>query len=343
MEKRLYKNVNKQEPLDRVDGKLKVTGMAKYSADYALPGLAYAVLVNSTIAKGAIKRIDTKQAARAPGVLDIISHLNAPKIPGYQTAAGTVKAPATARPLWVFYDEYIYFSGQPIALVIADTYERALYGASLVKTEYKIEEHQTELNVNIERAVTPRNWTDYGRGEVDAYKKAQVFIEQEYVHPVEVHNPMEMHCTIAFWEAADKVTVYDKTQGVKGAQRTIMDAFKLPEQNVQVNTLFMGGGFGSGLRTWPHVIATVLAAKKLNRPVKLVLGRDQMFTMVGYRPRSVQKIGIGATNEGKIIGITHEGYRHDIVVRGVYRSYGEHEQVYVCMSECNYQVQDSAA
>ena len=306
MDKHLYKNVNLTDPLDRVDGKLKVTGAAKYSADYAIPGLTYAVLVSSSIAKGRIKSIDTKRAERAPGVLDIISHLNAPKIPGYQTAAGTVKAPATSRPFWIFYDEYIYFNGQAIALVVADTYERALYGASLVKTEYIIEEHQTELNTNINRAVTPRNWTDYARGEVDAYKKAPVIIAHEYVHPVEVHNPMEMHCTIAIWEGADKVTVYDKTQGVKGAQRTIMDAFKLPEENVQVNTLFMGGGFGSGLRTWPHVIATVLAAKKLNRPVKLVLSRDQMFTMVGYRPRSLQKICIGATTEGKIIGITHE-------------------------------------
>ncbi|MEO6000033.1 MAG: xanthine dehydrogenase family protein molybdopterin-binding subunit [Chitinophagaceae bacterium] len=306
MKKRLYKNVNTTDPLDRVDGKLKVTGGAKYSADYVIPGLTHAVLVSSTIAKGRIKSIDTKQAERAPGVLDIISHLNAPKIPGYQTAPGTVKAPATSRPLWVFYDEYIYFSGQAIALVVADTYERALYAASLLKTEYIIEEHQTELNANINRAVTPKNWTDYGRGEVDAYKKAPVKVENEYVHPIEVHNPMEMHCTIAIWEAADKVTVYDKTQGVKGAQRTIMDAFKLPEPNVQVNTLFMGGGFGSGLRTWPHVIAAVLAAKKINKPVKLVLSRDQMFTMVGYRPRSLQKICIGATTEGKIIGITHE-------------------------------------
>ncbi len=306
MEKQLYKNVNLSDPLDRVDGRLKVTGAAKYSAEYMLPGLTYGVLVSSTIAKGQIKSIDTKQAGKAPGVLDVITHLNAPKIPGYQTVQNTPEGPATSRPLWVFYNEYIYFSGQPIALVVADTYERALYGASLVKAEYIIEEHRTEFNANVNRAVTPKGWKDYSRGEADAYLNAPVKIEHEYVIPVEVHNPMELHCTIALWETGDKVTVYDKTQGVKSTQKTIMDAFKLPEQNVQVNTLFMGGGFGSGLRTWPHVIAAVLAAKKLNKPVKLMLSRDQMFTMVGFRPRCLQKIGIGATADGKITGITHE-------------------------------------
>ena len=306
MKKQVYKNVNLSDPLDRVDGRLKVTGAATYSAEYVLPGLSYAVLVGSTIANGKIKTIDTKLAGRAPGVIDIITHINAPAIPGYVTPPATPTGPATARPLWVFYDEYIYFNGQPIAVVVADTYERALYAASLVKTEYVVETHKTDLLDNLNDAVTPRGWTDYARGETDAYKKAPVIIEEEYIHPIEVHNPMELHCTIASWEAVDKVTVYDKTQGVKSAQRTIMDAFKLHESNVQVNTLFMGGGFGSGLRTWPHVIAAVLAAKKINRPVKLMLSRDQMFTMVGYRPKSLQKIGIGATVDGKITGITHE-------------------------------------
>ena len=117
---------------------------------------------------------------------------------------------------------------------------------------------------------------------------------------------MEMHATTAYWEGEDKVTVYDKTQGVKSTQRSIMDAFKLKEQNVQVNADFVGGGFGSGLRTWPHVIAAVMAAKKVNKPVKLVLTRSQMFTMVGYRPYSWQKISLGATPDGKLTGLTHE-------------------------------------
>ncbi len=294
--------------LDRVDGKQKVTGAAKYSADYVIPGLTYAVLVESTIAKGHIKNIDTKKAESAPGVLAVIYHGNAPTIPGYETGGNPAKPPTAGEPFRVFQNARVYFAGQPIALVIADTYERAVYAASLVKTDYNRDEHQTSVEANREKAALPKSprYADYIRGEADAYKNAAIKIEAEYIIPVEVHNPMEPHATTAFWDAEDKVTVYDKTQGVKSTQRSIMDAFKLKEQNVQVNADFVGGGFGSGLRTWPHVIAAVLAAKKINKPVKLVLTRPQMFTMVGYRPYAWQKIGLGATPDGKLTGLTHE-------------------------------------
>lgn len=306
MGNQFFNNQHMPDPLDRVDGKFKVTGAARYSADYQLPGLCYAVLVSSTIARGVIKSMDTKQADRAPGVAGIVSHLNAPKIPGYETGGNPVKGRTTGQPLRVFNSEHIYFNGQPVAIVVADTYERALYAASLVKVQYEKEPHHTEFKQNISGAKQPKGSVDYQRGEANAYKSAPVFIEHEYIMPVEVHNPMELHSTIAVWDGEDKVTVYDKTQGVESTQKSIMDAFKLPEQNVQVNTKFIGGAFGSALRTWPHVIATVLAAKILKKPVKTVLGRDQMFTMVGFRPYCVQKMGLGATPDGKITGITHE-------------------------------------
>jgi xanthine dehydrogenase YagR molybdenum-binding subunit len=294
--------------LDRVDGRQKVTGAAKYSADNILPGLTYAVLVESTIAKGQIKNIDTKKAERAPGVLAVIYHGNAPAIPGYESGGNPAKPPTGGEPFRVFQNAHIYFAGQPIAMVIADTYERAIYAATLVKTEYNREDHQTSVEANKDKAALPKGprYANYVRGEADAYKNAAIKIEAQYIIPVEVHNPMELHATTAAWDGADKVTVYDKTQGVKSTQRSIMDAFKLKEQNVQVNADFVGGGFGSGLRTWPHVIAAVLAAKKINKPVKLVLTRSQMFTMVGYRPYSWQKIGLGATPDGVLTGLTHE-------------------------------------
>ena len=294
--------------LDRVDGRQKVTGAAKYAADNIIPGLTHAVLVESTIAKGHIKNIDTKKAERAPGVLAVIYHGNAPKIPGYETGGNPAKPPTGGEPFRVFQNARIYFAGQPIAIVIADTYERAIYAATLVKTEYNKDEHQTSVEANKGKAVLPKGprYADYVRGEADAYKNAAIKIEAEYIIPVEVHNPMELHATTALWDGDDKVTVYDKTQGVKSTQSSIMDAFKLKEQNVQVNADFVGGGFGSGLRTWPHVIAAVLAAKKINKPVKLVLTRSQMFTMVGYRPYAWQKIGLGATPDGKLTGLTHE-------------------------------------
>ncbi len=295
------------EGLDRVDGRAKVMGTARYSAEYDLPKLAYGILVDSTIAKGRISSMDIKSAERSPGVLAVLYYGNAPKIPGYDTGDNPAKPPTSSQPHRVFYDDKIYFSGQPVALVVADTYERALYAASLVKVKYEKAAHETELHTNIGKATTPKNQRgpDYKRGEAEAYKTAPVKIEVEYLMPIEVHNPMELHATTAVWEG-EKVTVYDKTQGVKSTQRSIMDAFKLKEENVQVNADFVGGGFGSGLRTWPHVIAAVMAAKKLNRPVKLVLSRPQMFTMVGYRPYAIQKIGMGTTADGKLVGITHE-------------------------------------
>ncbi|MDB5191141.1 MAG: xanthine dehydrogenase family protein molybdopterin-binding subunit [Segetibacter sp.] len=294
--------------LDRVDGKQKVTGAAKYAAEYNLGNLSHAVLVESTIAKGRIKNIDTKQAERAPGVIGIIHHGNAPKVPGYDTGDNPAKPPTGGEPFRIFQNARVYFAGQPIAVVVADTYERALYAATLVKTEYDKDEHETDVEENKDKANRPKGprFEDYVRGEANAYKTAPVKVEQEYILPIEVHNPMELHATTVVWEAEDKVKVYDKTQGVKATQKSIMDAFKLKEQNVQVIADFVGGGFGSALRTWPHVIAVILAAKKVNRPVKLVLTRPQMFTMVGYRPYTRQRMGVGATMDGKLVGITHE-------------------------------------
>ena len=293
---------------DRVDGKAKVTGAAKFSAEYELPGLTYAVLVASTIAKGSIKAIDSKSAERSPGVLEVISHLNTIKVPGYDTGANPAAGSAAGRGLQVFNDNIIRFYGQPIALVVADSFERAVYAASLVKFQYEKLPHLTDFDEAKKTlaALSGPRYNDYVRGEKDAYKNAPVKIEAEYVIPIEVHNPMELHSTIAAWQGEDKVVVFDKTQGVESTQRSIMQAFKIPEENVQVNTKFVGGGFGSAIRTWPHVIAALIAAKKIGKPVKLVLGREQMFTMVGYRPHSLQRMGLGATIDGKLTGITHE-------------------------------------
>ncbi|MDB5025187.1 MAG: xanthine dehydrogenase YagR molybdenum-binding subunit [Mucilaginibacter sp.] len=287
--------------MSRVDGRLKVTGAAKYSAEYNIKGVTYGVMVGSTIAKGSIKAIDTKAAEHAPGVLTVITYLNSPKVPGYQTENTAAKGM-----LKIFYDDKIYFNGQPIALVVADTYERALYAASLVKADYNKEQHQTELKSNLNNGVLPYSSKDYVRGQEDAYKSAPVKIEQEYILPTEVHNPMELHAIIARWDADDKITVWDKTQGIKSTQKSIAQAFKLPPDNVQVTAPFVGGAFGAALRTWPHEIAAVLAAKVVKRPVKLVLSRADMFTSVGYRPYTWQKIGIGATADGKLVGITHD-------------------------------------
>lgn len=306
--KRDFFNSEPVDGIDRVDGRQKVTGTAKYSAEYGFKNISYGVLVSSTIAKGRILSIDAKQALGQPGVLTVLSHINAPKIPGYDAGANPAAPAPGPQPLRIFYDDRVYFNGQAIALVIADSLERAVYAASLVKATYKEEDGQTNLLANAGRAALPAGtrFADYVRGEANAYKSAPVSVEHQYIMPIDVHNPMEPHSIIAAWDGDGKVTVYDKTQGVKSTQKTIMDAFKLGEQQVQVYSQFVGGAFGSALRTWPHVIAAVLGAKVVTRPLKLVLARGQMFTMVGYRPFSLQKIGLGAAPDGKLTGITHE-------------------------------------
>ncbi|TXK49122.1 xanthine dehydrogenase family protein molybdopterin-binding subunit [Pontibacter qinzhouensis] len=302
------------EPMSRVDGRLKVTGAAKYSAEIQLPDLVHAVLVESTIAKGRIKHIDSKLAERAPGVLAVLSHVNAPKVPGYAQRDHPTEPSTRGQPLRVFYDDKVYSNGQPIAMVVADTLERARYAAKLVKVEYTKEEHQTNFHANVEKAVLPSQakknpkspLADYVRGTEDAYKTAAIKLESEYVMPSETHNPMELQAITAHWEATDKLTVYDKTQAVKGTQRAFANEWKIPAENVKVIAKFVGGAFGNGLHTWPHETAAIIAAKKVNRPVKLMLTREQMFTMVGYRPYTWQKVGMSATPDGKLTAITHE-------------------------------------
>ena len=294
---------------DRVTGKAVVTGIAKYAAEHELNDITYGVLVGSNITNGSIIALDTKAAERAPGVIEVVTYLNSPKVPSYDydAAQNPVKSPTGGKGLQIFDGPYIYFNGQPIALVIADTFERATYAASLVKANYKKEKPQTDFS-QAENSMKPldgQRYKDYTRGDAEAYKNGPVKINTEYIVPVEVHNPMELHAITAIWNSDDKVTVYTKTQGVESTQRSIMNAFKLKEEDVQVFAPFVGGGFGSALRTWPHEIAALIGAKKTGRPIKLILTRAQMFYMVGFRPYTLQKIGLSADASGKLTGISH--------------------------------------
>lgn len=301
--------------LDRVDGAAKVTGEATYSAEYAVPGLVHAVLVTSTIARGSITAIESHEAEAVPGVFAVISHLNAIAVPGWPERKQPAERAAVGTAFRVFYDPLVYFDGQPVAMVVAGTREQAVHAASLVHVTYKQETHQTHFDKNIHKAGIPQNvqraknspFQDYERGEAAASNNAEVKIEAEYAIPTQHHQPLEPHAIIAVWEADDKLTVYDKNQGVKSAQGQLAQAFKLPRENVQVISKYIGGAFGSGIRVWPHTMAAVMAARQLKRPVKLVLGREQMFTSVGYRPCTVQKISMGAAKDGRLTSIIHEG------------------------------------
>jgi xanthine dehydrogenase YagR molybdenum-binding subunit len=290
-------------------GVAKVTGTAKYSAEYDLPGLCYGVMVGSSITKGSIIAMDTRGAERADGVLSVITHLNVPVIPGYEkTAADIAKQPESKKGFRVFADNIIRFNGQPIALVIADTFERAVYAASLVKAQYNKTEHHTDLKEEIKNAkpLEGNAFKDYSRGDPDAWNKSEVKIEATYTTPLEVHNAMELHAITVVWEGHDKITVYEKAQGIKNAQQDIMKLFDLPEKNVRVISQFIGGAFGSAFLTWPFAVAAMIGAKKIGKPVKLMLTREQMFTQVGYRPQAIQKISMGAGKDGKLTAINHE-------------------------------------
>jgi len=296
--------MSKTSNINRVDGFAKVTGSATYSAEYKTAGVVYACLVGSTIAKGRIKTIDTKKAEWAPGVLAVITHLNVDKPAGYEKAKDKHNF---GQPLQIFKDDSVLYYDQPIALVIADTFERMRYAASLIKADYFKEEHSTELKkaAEKEKKVDTDKGNDYHRGEHDGYKNAEVILETEYTIPTEVHNPMELANIIAKWDG-NKPILYTKSQGVEGTRRSVAGVFGVPVEDVEVHAEYLGGAFGMGLHTWPYEIAALIGAKKLNRPVKLVLHREQMFTNVGFRPYTIQKMGLGATKDGKLTGLTHE-------------------------------------
>ena len=247
---------------DRVDGVAKVTGKAIFSAEHQLANMAYSVFVCSTIAKGVIKNMILADAKRAAGVLDIIQYANCPAVPGFNPyAKDPNKKGYEWRGLKVFNTNQVFSNGQPIAMVIADTMERAVHAASLVKVEYNKAESDTDFDAAKNDEKKLKKPGEYKRGEADAYKKGEIIVEEEYNIPSETHNPMELHATIAAWDGDDKLTVYDKSQGPKSTQRDLAQCFGLDEKNVRVVTEYVGGAFGSALRSWPHVPAAVIAAK----------------------------------------------------------------------------------
>ena len=291
---------------ERVDGVDKVTGKAKYTAEHNLPNLAYAVFVTSNIAKGSIKNLDVSKALAMPGVLDVIYYANCPAVPGYNSnAADRPKNVSEWRGHKVLYDNKIRFFGQPIALIVADSLENANAAIRFVKPEYEQESFETNFDKARLNEANLKGAINYKRG-ADVTKPIAASVNAEFNIPIEVHNPMELQATIAYWEAEDKVLLYDKTQGPKSTQNIVARTFGLPEKNVRVIAENVGGAFGSSLRSWSNVPAACIAAKKINRPVKLVLTRPQMFSLIGYRPQSWQKVNIAADAEGNFLSINHE-------------------------------------
>jgi xanthine dehydrogenase YagR molybdenum-binding subunit len=297
-------------PVSRVDGRRKVTGTATYAAEFDVPGLAHTAVVRSTAANGRIASIDSASAERAPGVVAVLTHRNAPKL-AYRDHKALVDA-AVGERLHVLQDDRVNHQGQPIALVIADTLEQANHAATLVRVTYAPEAGTTDTS-RIEPVLpTPQEGgtpAETRRGDPDeALAAAEVKVDQTYVIPRENHNPIEMHATIAAWDG-DRLTLWDKTQWVQNTADEIAAVFGIPPENIRVVSPFVGGAFGSGLRTWPHVTLAALGARMAGRPVKLMLSRREMYYGVGYRPHTVQRVALGASRNGRLAAILHDGYQ----------------------------------
>ncbi|WP_211480926.1 xanthine dehydrogenase family protein molybdopterin-binding subunit [Arcticibacter eurypsychrophilus] len=286
-------------PVDRIDGLLKVTGKATYATDYPVKNMAYAYLFKSTIAAGTITKIDSTEALKVPGVLSVITHLNAPKL----NEKGGLRGGALLQ------GPDIEFYGQHIGIVVAETFEQARHASRLVKVEY----HKSEAKVDFEKlkkdAVPSKN-EDLKRGDVDAvFNQADFAIDELYATPIEHHHPMEPHATIAVWEG-EKVTLYNGSQIINGAQSSAANTLNIKSENVRIVSPHIGGGFGSKGGQWANLVLAAVAAKMISRPVHLALSRQQMFNSVGLRQHNDQRIRLAADKDGKLLALAHQTTTH---------------------------------
>jgi xanthine dehydrogenase YagR molybdenum-binding subunit len=289
----------------RVDGRAKVTGEAKYAGEFNASGLAYGSVIESTIPKGRIARIDASEALRVEGVFEVLTHQNRPRMAESDDAWKDDVAPEEGSPFRPLYDDRIKFSGQPIALVLAEEWEVARYAASLVRIEYENQAFVTDLHKERDRAFVVKK-PEKPRGDAEkAYAAADVRHEADYFIPTEHHNPMELFASTVIWDGGGKLIVYDKTQGVQNVQRYLCSVFGKKADDVRVVSPFVGGAFGSGLRPQYQVVLAVLGALKLERSVRLVLTRQQMYGL-GYRPATIERLALGAKVDGTLDAITHE-------------------------------------
>ncbi|WP_322094508.1 xanthine dehydrogenase family protein molybdopterin-binding subunit [Paraburkholderia bannensis] len=299
------------QPIDRIDGMLKVTGAASYASDFPEARLAHAVLVTSTVASGTLASIDTRRAQSMPGVLLVMTWQNAMRLPNGGRAP---LAPPAGRRLTLLQDNVVRYSNEPVAVVVADTLERAIDAAQHVDVTYAA----TPATLDFARAKTqahtppgqPGRPIDSQRGNVEAgLREGAVRLDAVYTTPVQFHNPMEPHATLARWDGPE-LTLYDSTQGVSGARTAVAAVFGIPADNVRVIAPFIGGGFGCKGSSWSHVSLCAMAAKQTGRPVRLALARPQMFGPVGSRPRTEQRFSLAAQRDGTLTAIRHDTLSH---------------------------------
>ncbi|GGH10447.1 hydroxylase large subunit [Alsobacter metallidurans] len=297
-------------PRSRVDGRLKVTGAARYAAEFPADSLLHGVIVSSAVTRGKIKRIHTGDAKAQPGVVEVFTHENRPSTAWFDYKYRDETAPPGS-PFRPLYDDEIQFSGQAIALVVAETFEAARAAAMLVRVEYTPADHATNLDLQLDEAYVPpkkRNGIKpppKPRGDAEAaFAAAPVKLQNEYRVAIEHHNPMEPHATTVVWKGGGKLTIHDKTQGSQNSQSYVTNVFGLSADDVEVISPFVGGAFGSGLRPQHQLFLAVMAALQLERSVRVELTRDQTFTL-GYRPCTIQQVSLAANRDGKLQSVMH--------------------------------------
>ncbi|WBA43439.1 xanthine dehydrogenase family protein molybdopterin-binding subunit [Hymenobacter canadensis] len=294
----------------RVDGPAKVTGTATYAAEYHLPNMAYAYVVNSPIAKGKITKIHADEVLALPGVIQVFSHENVPSVAWLDKKHKDLVAPGGS-PFRALQEPEIQFSQQPVALIVADTFELARYAASVLRIEYDEEKHETNLETQRAKGYEPGSGkTGFQpppppRGNPDkAWEAAEHRMEAEYVHGTQHHNPMELFSTTVEWRGEGQITAYDKTQGVFNVKNYLVGVFGLKKDDVRVVNEYMGGGFGSGLRPQYSVYLAVMASLELRRSVRLTLTRQQMFSF-GHRPHVLQTVKLATNPDGSLAALQH--------------------------------------
>lgn len=304
------------QPFSRVDGRLKTTGAATFAAEYKVENIAHGALVFSRIARGKIKNIDTRAAENAPGVISILTHENAPemkKTAVFGSASEGEPGAASSTIMYLNTDE-IYFNGQAVAVVVAETLEQAEHAAALVKVEYEEEQARLSLSAEKQNAVMPDNIlgepAEIKQGDAEkALAEARHKVDHIYITPPHNHNAIELHATLAEWSEDEKsLTAYDSTQYVKGIQAMLAKKFSLAKENVRVIGSFVGGGFGGKGNAWAHVSLAVAAAKVVKRPVKLVLSRKGVHLSVGGRTPTEQRVALAANDDGELTALIQTGF-----------------------------------
>jgi xanthine dehydrogenase YagR molybdenum-binding subunit len=295
------------DALNRIDGVDKVTGTVRYAAEHFPPDLLYGWIVSSDIAKGRITGIDEAAARAIPGVVEVISHRNRPHLAWFDRSYEDGSAPSGS-PFRPLYDDQIAFSGQPLALVVANTLEAARDAASLLKVGYEAAPHNTDMDKALAEKFAPKSIRNVflgpkSRGAAGpALEQSPIQHSASYRLATHHHNPMEMHGATVAWEGNAKVTVYDKTQGAQNVQSYLSKVFGFASGDLRVRNRYVGGAFGSGLRPQYHVFLATMAAKMLERSVRVVMTRQQMFAHV-HRPQAIQSVALGAHHGGKLNAI----------------------------------------